>query len=214
MKRILAVLMTAIMISCFTACGSANTGSSGNTGGSAVGGWQMADSPVITDEQAAIFEKGVEYLTGAEFIPVAYIASQPVSGTNHLFLVRMSPSVPSSTETYALARMYVDLNGNVELAEVIESDIETYINGMMGGWQQAESPEVSDDIATLLNDSKLVPSAVSATQVVSGTNYCVLCQADPSAPDLKDMFVMAYVYKDLQGNVKITETANFGVAEE
>lgn len=213
MKRILAVLMIAVMIFCLSACGSEKTEIAENTGGSAVGGWTMADSHDITDEQAAIFEKALEGLTGAKYEAVAYIASQLVSGTNHLFLVRVSPVIPDPVEKYALARVYEDLSGNVRLEEVIETDIETNINGSLGGWQIAESTEVPDDVKAVISDSGLVPVAVSATQVVSGTNYCVFCQSDPSAPDLKDMFCVAYVYKDLKGNAEITDTVNFGINE-
>jgi len=213
MKKILAVLMIAVMMFCFCACGAEKTEVAENTGGSAVGGWQMADSHDITEEQAAIFEKALEGLTGAEYEAVAYIASQLVSGTNHLFLVRVSPVIPEPIEKYALVRVYEDLSGNVRLEEVIDSDIETNVNGSLGGWQQTESTEVAEDIAAVISDQDLVPVAVSATQVVSGTNYCVLCQSDPAAPDLKDMFCMAYVYQDLQGNTGVTETVNFGMAE-
>lgn len=213
MKRILALLMIVVMIFCCCACGGEKTEVSENTGGSAVGGWEMADSHDITEEQAAIFEKALEGLTGAKYEAVAYIASQLVSGTNHLFLVRVAPVVPDPVEKYALARVYEDLNGNVRLEEVIETDIETNVNGTLGGWQQAENTEVAEDIAAVISNQGLVPVAVSATQVVSGTNYCVLCQSDPAAPDLKDMFCMAYVYQDLQGNTEITETVNFGMNE-
>ncbi len=213
MKRILAVLMIAVMIICCCACGTEKTWVSEDKGGSAVGGWEMADSHDVTEEQAATFEKALEGLTGAEYEAVAYIASQLVSGTNYLFLVRVAPVVPDPVEKYALVRIYKDLSGNVRLEEVIESDIETNVNGSLGGWQQAESTEVADDIAAVISDQGLVPVAVSATQVVSGKNYCILCQSDPAAPDLKDMFCMAYVYQDLQGKTEVTETAHFGMAE-
>jgi hypothetical protein len=120
---------------------------------------------------------------------------------------------PATDDSLEVVRVYEDLSGNVRLEEVIETDIETNINGSLGGWQIAESTEAPDDVKAVISDSGLVPVAVSATQVVSGTNYCVFCQSDPSAPDLKDMFCVAYVYKDLNGNAEITDTVNFGINE-
>ena len=50
------------------------------------GGWTPSPDPSVTDELLAIFEKGTETLTGIDYIPIAYLGSQVVAGTNHAFL--------------------------------------------------------------------------------------------------------------------------------
>ena len=44
-----------------------------------------------------------------------------------------------------------------------------------------------------------------ATQVVAGTNYCILCYEEHPAQDIPDSYVLMYVYADLQGGADILE---------
>ena len=49
------------------------------------------------------------------------------------------------------------------------------------------------------------PIYVLSSQVVSGTNYCVLSKAEVVAPGAEGYYTLATVYQDLSGNVEITE---------
>ena len=58
MKRILAVLLILTLIFTFAACGgNAANEASEQEGSEMTGGWTKADSPVITEELAEIFNK-------------------------------------------------------------------------------------------------------------------------------------------------------------
>ncbi len=226
MKKILAMLLTLTLIFTFAACGSSGTENAPDdqeTGG-ITGGWTKADSPVITEDLAELFNKAMGDLVGAEHVPVAYLAHQMVSGTNHLFLARSTMVTENPTECYSLITIYEDLEGNTEILDITETGVETNMNGMMGGWQQAESPEVTDEIAEAFSKAaeKLLgvdyePVAVLSRQVVSGTNYCILCESKVVAPDTETEYSIAYLYVDLQGNSEITDvvniTADTGAAE-
>ena len=50
------------------------------------------------------------------------------------------------------------------------------------------------------------PLAVLASQIVSGTNYCILCRGRATVPDPAPSVVLVYVYKDLKGNAEIIGT--------
>lgn len=217
MKKLLAMLLTLTLIFTFAACGSAGTENAPDEqeAGEMTGGWNKADSPVITEELAELFSKAMGDLLGAEHVPVAYLAHQLVSGTNHLFLARSTMVTDNPTECYSLITIYEDLEGNTEILDITETGVETNMNGMMGGWQQAESPEVTDDIAEAFSKAaeKLLgvdyePIAVLSRQVVSGTNYCILCESKVVAPDTETEYSIAYLYVDLQGNSEITDVVN------
>ena len=54
---------------------------------------------------------------------------------------------------------------------------------MPGSWSVSEDPAVTDEVrqmlkeaADQLSDGRYEPVALLATQLVSGTNYCVLCK--------------------------------------
>ena len=217
MKKLLAVLLTLTLIFSFAACGGAKTedASKNEEGTGMVGGWTRADSPVITDELAELFSKATEDLLGAEYEPVAYIAHQIVSGTNHLFLARSNMAVQDPSEHYVLVTIYENLEGKTEILDVVDTGVETNVNGMMGGWQLADSPEPTEEITEAFSSAaeKLLgvdyePIAVLSRQVVSGTNYCILCESKVVAPDTEAEYCIAYLYVDLEGNSEITDVVN------
>ena len=218
MKKILALIMILTLIFTFAACGGSKTGEPAAEGeGGIAGGWTRADSPELTEEQLALFEKAFEGMTGADYIPVAYVASQVVAGTNHLFLVRTAPVVQDPVETYALVSVYEDLDGNAEILEIIGSDIQTHMNGMMGGWQQPDSPAVPEDVAAAFEQAKegltgadCEPIALIGRQIVSGTNYCLLCESTLGTIEPERSYSVMVIYVDLQGNAEMLESAAFG----
>ncbi|MBR6164793.1 MAG: hypothetical protein IKQ45_02560 [Clostridia bacterium] len=90
------------------------------------GGWTPSADPAVTEELQALFDKGTETLTGVSYIPVAYLGSQVVAGTNHAFLCQAVTAYPGSLETapaYAMVYLYEDLSGNVSILSIAEFDI-------------------------------------------------------------------------------------------
>ena len=48
------------------------------------------------------------------------------------------------------------------------------------------------------------PVAVLGTQVVAGTNYCILCRGRATVPDAVPAVELVYIYEDLQGKAEVT----------
>ena len=113
MKKLIALLLVALVTFSFA---SAETLS---------GGWSASEDPTVTEELKALFEKGTETLTGASYIPVAYLGSQVVAGRNHAFLCQAVTAYPGSLETapaYAMVYLYEDLSGNVSILSIADFD--------------------------------------------------------------------------------------------
>ena len=51
----------------------------------------------------------------------------------------------------------------------------------------------------------LTPLALLGTQVVSGTNYCILCYGSTVTREPANSLCKAYVYEDLEGKAKLTK---------
>ena len=83
------------------------------------GGWAQAESPVVTDELQAVFEKALEGLLGVEYVPVALVSSQVVAGMNYCFLCESTVVYPGAETTYALVCVYKDLQGNAEITDIV-----------------------------------------------------------------------------------------------
>ena len=90
------------------------------------GGWTPSEDPAVTEELKALFDKGTETLTGVSYLPVAYLGSQVVAGTNHAFLCRAVTAYPGALETapaYAMVYLYQDLGGQVSILSIADFDI-------------------------------------------------------------------------------------------
>ena len=88
---------------------------------------------------------------------------------------------------------------------------------MVGGYEITESPAavlpddlqaIFDEAAGQWNGGELKAIALLGTQVVSGTNYAFLAQSSLGGPK----YHIAFVYKDLDGNVKLSKVADIDVA--
>ncbi len=189
----------------------------GITGGEIAGGWTKAETPVITEEFRTVFDKATETLTGMQYIPVAYLASQVVAGTNHRVLCKATATVPDAETTFAIVYIYEDLNGGAEITDVADCDAQANVSADDGGWTEPDSPAVPEDALQALTKAsetltgmEYTPVALLASQVVAGMNYRILCEARATVPDAETEYVILTVYADPQGNAQITETAAFG----
>ena len=98
-----------------------------------------------------------------------------------------------------------------------DSETET---ATVGGWTLPESLNVTDEAKEALaktSEKKLAaeyaPVCLLATQLVSGTNYLILCEVTAVAPGAEPSYVIVHVYADLSGNAEITETFDMVAAE-
>lgn len=188
-----------------------------------VGGWSIADSPVVTDAVKALVDKASAKLDGAAYTPVAYVASQVVAGTNHQVLCEVAPVTPDAKATYALVTIYEDLQGGAEITNVYNSQAESLGNYQdpeaTGTWAIPETPVLTDEAkaalekaASALTGAEYAPIALLGTQLVSGTNYCLLCEITPVTANPEPYYAVVTVYADLNGNAEITDTFDFTAA--
>ena len=136
MKKTLAlILATALILTVFAGCNSnsikqALSGkepesiASDAEGSSTelLGGWVKAESPEITEELQALFDKGLDDLVGVGYMPVAYLGSQVVAGTNHCFLAQATLVYPGAEPTYVLIYLYKNFQGEVEIMNIADFD--------------------------------------------------------------------------------------------
>ncbi|MBR2662602.1 MAG: hypothetical protein IKE25_02695 [Clostridia bacterium] len=77
----------------------------------------------MTEGRKALFDKGLEGLLGVNYLPVAYLGSQIVAGTNHAFLCQTTVVYPGAQPEYAIVYLYEDLQGNVSILNIADFDI-------------------------------------------------------------------------------------------
>lgn len=217
MKKMISLLIAALMSFSLAACDSAKKNDKVSDADVIAGGWTKPDSPEITDEVKSVLEKATSELDGADYAPVAYLGSQVVAGTNHLILCKVTPVVPDAVPTYALVTVYEKLDGGAEVTEVLGSNANAESTEEPGSWMDTESPVVTDEAASALNSATkgLVgavysPVALLSTQVVAGVNYRYLCEVTPVTPDAETKYAIVVVYEGADGTTSVVETFDFG----
>ena len=204
-----------------------------------MGGWTYESDPAITDEIKADLEKALEGLTGADYLPIANLASQVVNGMNRCILCKVTPVVPNPVPHYALVYVYASADGSESLTYAIDFDLDMPDNipyapteaptepeaeadpepeMLAGGWAVSESAELTDEQKAIFEKAledllgvDYEPIALLGTQVVAGTNYCFLAKATVVAPDAKPKYVLVYVYRDLEDNATVMNIADMPV---
>ena len=219
MKRMTAAFLIlalfASMVAVLSSCGEDITDSSAIAEG-IDGGWTKPASPVVTEELKKILDKACETLAGMEYIPVAYLGSQVVAGTNHSFLCKARASYEDAEAYYAVVTVYEDLEGNAEILNEVMTDIVAESGDAPGAWTETATPELTDEAkdalakaCEALTGMEYTPVALLATQAVSGTNYRIFCEAAASVPGDVSSYVILVVNRDPQGGAEIVETLLF-----
>lgn len=93
-----------------------------------VGGWEMvqAEAAPLPEEAQAAFDKAMEQLVGAEYTPVALLATQVVAGANYCILCQVTPVVPDPVPVWALVYIYADPEGNAQILNVYDLYIDRH----------------------------------------------------------------------------------------
>ncbi len=243
MKKLFALILSGLIVCSFAACGQNNTSSQASTdaaattaaeaqtsaseGGDVIaGGYTDAASPVVPDDVKAVFDKAAATLTGVGYEPVAYLGSQVVAGTNHLLLCKATPTTAEPKTTYALVTLFEGLNGEAEITDISNSDVEAPApadaeNPMAGAYAEPATPEVSPEAQKALtaaleglDGATYEAKALLGTQVVSGTNYLMLCKITPVTQNPQPHYSIVTVYEDLEGKASITDTHDFAAEDD
>ena len=184
------------------------------------GGWTKSESPEITDEFMAVFEKATETLTGMKYKPVAYIASQVVAGTNHLVLCRATATVPGAATYYALVYIYESLQGDAEITRYETAEVKAAAERVAepGGWGVPESPVIPKDIMKDIEKATSEITGASYTPIAiveslhafsDSVSYRVLCEVTPVVPDAVSEYKIVLITVDDKNNARILETNDF-----
>ena len=188
MKKMMALMLALVMVFALAACGQQKAPT--------LGGWTPVEDAKMTEAQNA-FDKAMEGLIGVNYVPVALIGKQLVSGTNYCILCEATVVYPDAKPYYALVYLYQDLQGKAEVTNIVKLDLgdiaesgeikaaEDAGEALVGGWtvDRESSVDVKGALVHL------------ASQIVSGKNHCVLCEGNE----------LVFVYENLEGKTEVTQ---------
>ncbi len=114
-------------------------------------------------------------------------------------------------------------NSSEEQAEEETTAAEAAEEPVTGGWEidtEAAAVELPEEVQAAfekatkkLDGNDLTPLAYFSKQIVSGTNYQILCRSLPVTENPVPKLQVVVIYADLEGNAEITNFTDFNIAD-
>lgn len=151
-----------------------------------VGSWEVNVAVGKLPEKVATAFGSLNELVGASYIPIAYLGSQVVNGTNHAVLAEQTIVTGKDTKNIVLVIFNEKPEGVtlVNIERVIES------GGELGGADVDVKTNIPEEATAAFQavtaefvGAKVTPFALLATKVTKGTNYAFVAEVAPVVPD-------------------------------
>ena len=238
MKKLISILLiTALGTSFMTACAEAHAPETVQTEPEETIIETDEDIPdfswEMTDDRINLFEAAMEDLDGGpSYTPVVYLGVPSDNPLGSCFLCRTTRALPDAVPYWSIVTVQ-DVGSTVTAEDVrlidyaASSTADTAVlaesqSGLLpGGWEDAVNIEVDDEIINMcvnafsfigmdgtLNVDDVTPAAVLATQVVAGTNYCMLIREDHTG---YQGWLLVYIYQDLEGHAEVTNMMHLDI---
>ena len=214
---IIVILMCLIMTGC--------TNKKENT---LTGGWETVLSNrvnYLSEEDIYNFNNAIKDYSKEKLEAVALLGKQVVAGTNYMFLAK-------TDNKYKIVIVYTDLEGISKVSKVSDFDYSKYVdkdlnsnNEMLSGGWYTESSNIEykledekiekmyESATSELTGVEYKPLLVIGKQIVSGTNYAILCYGKPIVPNATTDIYLMTIYNDLNGNSEILGISYINLAE-
>ena len=90
----------------------------------------------------------------------------------------------------------------------------------VGGWTLTDDGTLTEEARSAFDTAmeglvgvSYTPLALLGTQLVSGTNYCLLCEAAVVYPDAQPYYAVVTIYQDLQGKAEVRNIVALSLGE-
>ena len=200
-----------------------------------VGGWSTILSSQVNDmdeETINIFNNAKNNYNELNLDLVALFGKQVVAGTNYMYLAKGYTKGNDNEATYKVVIVYHDLEGNDSITKVSDFDYTKYTNQnidglneqLSGGWNVESSGRpytlfedgennIFEKATSTLTGMSFKPLVLVGKQIVSGTNYAVICYGSATVPDAKEGIYLLTLYEDLNGNSELLSIAYIDLAD-
>ncbi len=172
------------------------------------GGW--TDWTFAPDaESKKIFEQTLGNLKGVKYRLVAS-ATQVVSGMNYAFLCEARTITAEPLAYIVVANVYVSTTGETNTTIKRQQPLPTNMPGGWQNWNFAVTGSAEEAFNQAVgNRSSLTTyfAKADASQVVSGVNYCFLCEVQTTTNPISISAAMVYVNQPAGSTAHWVETS-------
>jgi hypothetical protein len=166
-----------------------------------LGGWTPFRA--LDAESKAVFTAATKGLMGVKYTPKE-VATQVVNGTNYRFRCDAEVVLPDPQKYTVTMEIFQPINGVPMITGIIRTGwSSTGVEVVPGGWTRfgpldKQSKAVFETAMKGFVGVGYTPLEVS-TQVVAGTNYRFLCDAQVVYPDAPMYKALVTIYQPLKG---------------
>lgn len=126
-----------------------------------------------------------------------------------MMVVTMALEVTACGTKVSASDNSADSGTGIGALAITENDISEEIM-LDGGWSVSDKTEITDEVREVFDRAldgmvgvSYEPVAYLGSQVVAGTNHCILCKATVVYPNAVPYYTLMYIYEDLDGNAEI-----------
>ena len=233
-KKVL--VLSLLVVFCLVLVGCKKDEEPTNDGGEKLsGGWETVMATRLLEGDSAelkAFTEASKNYTEMKLEPIAFLGEQVVAGKNYMFFAKGYKDGEKNNVAYKIVVVYKDLDNKSSITSVKDFDYSKYVSKsidykaeeLSGGWtavaperpsalEDANDHEVFTKAIEGLAGVAYAPVAVVAKQVVAGTNYAILSLGKTSTNPSHDYLFLLTIYKDLEGNVKLSNVAYIDLAD-
>ena len=213
MKKIMAMVMALALAASMTACGNVDESNTQNTKQAAVSAEDIIlDGKTESKERASASEELSSYMNESS-----------TENTQQTAVYKEKIILDGKTESTDETPESEELSSETSDEKEIDAEEEYDMNMTAGGWavpggdmsidNYPEAKAALEKSIDATTGAEYEPFALLGTQVVAGTNYCILCRVT-TVFEARSSIELVYVYEDLEGNASRTGTkALAGIAE-
>ena len=130
-RKIIVVFLALALICAVSACGTQDKAPEGGSAEPLAGGWELYanGAAALPEDVQAAFEKAAETYTEGNLVPVAYVASQVVAGTNYMILCQEASDADAPAGAYQMVIVYSGFDGSAEIINSASFDLTAYTGG-------------------------------------------------------------------------------------
>ena len=187
------------------------------------GDWEIPESlgeADLTDDEKETFQKALGAQSGADYEPIAVLATQVVAGENLAYLCRGAST--DGAAQWNIVVVYKDLQGNAsitgaaafDLADIKTTD-EAASTEAAGAWEvrqasygvamTAEAAQAFTKAIASYDDLQINPLALLGTQQGDGTDYLILGTHNGATQDSAPAVFVVNVHESADGAAELID---------
>ncbi|MBQ7200855.1 MAG: hypothetical protein IJS24_05730 [Eubacterium sp.] len=177
-------------------------------------GWKAPYNPEANEYIKAAVETATSDLDeDIYYEALAVLAERESEGFDYRVFCRRTSIMPGAKATYSILEIHDNLIGQPVLANIIDTDMETYYKGDPDDWNETDTPLISRQEGYIFNKAvegldgaNYKPLGILATRTTNETDYCFIAEITSFSNNEEITYALIYINENDEGEIKLDMT--------